>query len=252
MRTTSFCQKGLLLLVAMSFASLTNQAMAQQIEWRVQLTNVGANLLAKAKVRFEDRGDRTKFDVEGEALDANLFVSVDVLLNGQLLTTAPVNGLGRFVVDWDSQDGDPVPAIQLEDIIEIADSITGATLFKGEIRSETGGGQAQRGRMRVSLSRVEATGAARAVAKYEARLNRRKFDVEGQNLSPEIMSVEVFINGALISVAPVNEFGRFTVDLDTTNGNTIPVVLEGDIVDVFDTDTGAHLFTGQLIPRSGL
>ncbi len=251
MRTSSVCQKALLVLVAVSFASVTNQAMAQRIDWRVQLTNVGANLLAKAKVRFEDRGDRVKFDVEGEDLDASQFISVDVLLNEQLLTTVPVNALGRFVVDWDSQDGDPVPAVQLDDVVVVVDSITGETLFKGEIRSETGG-QAQRGRMRVRLSAVEATGAASAVAKYEARLNRRKFDVEGQNLSPEIMSVDVFINGALISTASVNEFGRFTVDLDTTNGHIIPVVLEGDLVDVFDTDTGAHLFTGQMIPRTGL
>ena len=118
--------------------------------------------------------------------------------------------------------------------------------------AETGGGQAQRARMRVRLSVVEAAAPARAIVKFEARLNRRKFDVEGQNMSPEVRSVDVLINDALIWTAPVNEFGRFTVDLDTRDGNTIPVVLEGDIVDIFDTDTGAHLFTGQMIPRTRL
>ena len=144
MRTSSFCKKGLLLLVAIVFAGLHSDALAQEIDWRVQLTNIGANLLSKAKVKYEARDDRSKFNVQGEDMDIAMFTSVDVFLNGELLTTVPVNGLGRFAVDWDSRDGDPVPDVQLLDVVDVADSITGAILFTGEIRSETGGGQAQR------------------------------------------------------------------------------------------------------------
>ena len=252
MRTSSFCKKGLLLLVAIVFAGLHSDALAQEIDWRVQLTNIGANLLSKAKVKYEARDDRSKFNVQGEDMDIAMFTSVDVFLNGELLTTVPVNGLGRFAVDWDSRDGDPVPDVQLLDVVDVADSITGAILFTGEIRSETGGGQAQRGRMRVRLSLVNAVAPARAIVKYEARLNRRKFDVEGQNISPEVMLVRVVHNGTTITTATVNEFGRFTVDMDTSNGHTIPIVLEGDIVDIYDGSTGVHLFTGQMIPRTRL
>ena len=79
------------------------------------------------------------------------------------------------------------------------------------------------------------------------RGSRLKFDVEGEDLSTEFATVDIWAAGVYVATVGVNEFGQFNLDLDTFEGDKgVPALVEGDLVEVFDGATGKIMFAGTL------
>lgn len=101
-----------------------------------------------------------------------------------------------------------------------------------------------RTRLRTRLSRTaDAPRLASAKAKFEERRDRRKFNVEGEDMaSLNGQSVSVYVDGAFVGSARVVA-GGFSVDLDSRLGHSIPSVAEESSVEV---RVGATtIFTGE-------
>lgn len=242
-----------LFLAATSTFGQFNGQQADRIRIEVELTNVGANGLASARARFESRRrgnfTRLKFDVEGEDLSAD-FTEVDVFLNGELLASVPIE-LGRFDVDLDTGKGGVVPSVSNGDVVDIVDSSSAALLFTGTFGDTGGkndpGAGGEDVELEIDLINFGANPLASATANHETRPDRVKFNVEGEDLTSEFTFVDIYAAGIYIDTVIVDMFGRFNLDIDTSEGdNNVPVLAEGDLVEVINSEDGSLMFAGML------
>jgi hypothetical protein len=104
--------------------------------------------------------------------------------------------------------------------------------------------QQPRARLEAELTPTRAAGLGSAKAKFESRGNRRKFSVEGEDLTPfNGRSAVVTVAGRRIGAAPISG-GLFDLNRDTRNGQAVPNMAAGDVVVV--TVDGTRLFRGAL------
>lgn len=252
-------KKSLLILAlaaTVSFSALTDYANAgdgDRTRLRARLANVGANPAAQGKADWEFRTEdgRTKMDVEGRNMSAD-FSSVDVYLNGVYLASATVFA-GSFDVDIDTDEGDTVPMVDVGDLIEVFDSDTADLLFVGEFSDRRrdpgagGGGGGQQVELFVQMTNIGANPLASADAKHRTIGTRLTFDVEGEDLSADFTSVDIYAAGNYIATEAVDQLGRFSLDIDTFEGDTnVPALVEGDVVEVFNSANGSIMFSGTL------
>lgn len=89
---------------------------------RVRLeVRMGPNDQAQAKARFEQRGNRIKFNVELEDAAANTNFQVTVNRGGTLVFSRSLrtNGVGFGEIDLDNTEGDRLPVMASGDLVTI-------------------------------------------------------------------------------------------------------------------------------------
>ena len=138
------------------------------------------------------------------------------------------------------------------DVVDVIDVNSATLLFTGTFgdggnKDPGGGGGGEITELEIDLTNFGANPLASATAKHETGVNRVKFDVEGEDLSTSFAFVDIYAEGKYVDSAIVDMFGRFTLDLDTSEGDTnVPTLIEGDLVEVFNAENGSLMFAGML------
>ena len=109
---------------------------------------------------------------------------------------------------------------------------------------------AQRARLELRLTNVNVNPLASAKAKYVSspNPNRLKFDVEGEDLAPDFTSVDVLLNGIPVALNLPVVNGIFDLELRASDGDSVPTVVLGDIVEVVNPTNGDTMFIGTFSP----
>ena len=103
-------------------------------------------------------------------------------------------------------------------------------------------------RLETDLSTTAADPDAEGHARFESRTDRVRFRVEVEDIDVTA-SVNVLVNGNLIGTITLdNGFGE--LDLNTKDGDKVPVLKAGDEVEIVDAADGATLLlVGTLSPK---
>jgi hypothetical protein len=88
---------------------------------------------------------------------------------------------------------------------------------------------------------------ASGTAAYIQRGDDRLFDVTASNLTTSTATVFVLLNRQFVGTIDLDEAGDGELYLDTQQGDDVPVVQEGDLVQVMDPETGTSLLRGVLM-----
>lgn len=59
--------------------------------------------------------------------------------------------------------------------------------------------------------------------------------------------VEVLLNGAVIGEITLDQYGDGELDLDARNGDKVPTVKAGDVIEVVDAEDGTVLLEGTFV-----
>lgn len=105
------------------------------------------------------------------------------------------------------------------------------------------------GRTRLE-SRLTATSAeplASGKAKFEMRDDRVRFSTEVQDVAVA-QQIEVVVAGMSLGTVAIDALGGADLNLDSRDGDTVPVLQDGDLVEVFDTNGNILILSGTLGP----
>jgi hypothetical protein len=113
-------------------------------------------------------------------------------------------------------------------------------LFLGMMTLSTGLALAQSGGGEVRLSAKMVSGAASGKADYRERGNRRRLNVEAEDLPNTTPSPQtVFVNGSPVGnmtlatcPVPATQFLCGELELNTQDGQQVPVIVRGQIVSI--------------------
>lgn len=88
-------------------------------------------------------------------------------------------------------------------------------------------------------------------AKFESRADRSRLGVEAQGTTNASMGGRVRIEiGDFSAVVAFDPIARnFDLNLDSRDGDSVPTLEPGDLVEVFDDVTGALLLSGTVAPK---
>ena len=75
----------------------------------------------------------------------------------------------------------------------------------------------------------------------------RLFDVTVSNLVTSMNTVYVVVNREFVGTIDLDEAGDGELYLDTQQGDEVPPLQEGDLIQVIDPDTGTSLLRGVLM-----
>ena len=75
---------------------------------------------------------------------------------------------------------------------------------------------------------------AKGKATFITRINRRELEIEVEHIRRGI-TVNFFVGGNQVGSAVVDQFRNAAVDLNTKNGDTVPLSVAGQLVEVKDT-----------------
>jgi hypothetical protein len=112
-------------------AAISNPDRDDRTRLEGQLVGTKTNPAASGRARWEQRPDRTKFNTQVE--DLNTSGAHDVKVNGVSVTSINVSS-GRGEVELDSRRGDIIPAMQIDDVVEVFDS-NGNLVESGQLRA---------------------------------------------------------------------------------------------------------------------
>lgn len=100
-------------------------------------------------------------------------------------------------------------------------------------------------------TRLSSTTAAEPLAsgkaKFEMRTNRIRLSVEVEDVFAAA-KVEVFVNGASIGTVVIDAAGGADINLDSRDGDSVPVLEAGALVEV-RTSGGTVILSGMLEPK---
>ena len=99
-------------------------------------------------------------------------------------------------------------------------------------------------RLEGRLTQTPADPFAEGQAKFEMRADRARASVEVQVTLAA--AVEIEVNGVPVAVVPVNALGIADWNVDSRDGDGVPPLAAGDVIDVFDADDGTLLLSGRL------
>src|SRR5205823_14258815 len=103
-------------------------------------------------------------------------------------------------------------------------------------------------RLETDLTATAADPDAEGHARFESRSDRAQFRVEVEDISTAT-AVNVLVNGQLVGVITL-QAGAGELDLNTKDGDTVPMLHTGDEVEVVDAADGATLLlVGTLSPK---
>ncbi len=85
-------------------------------------------------------------------------------------------------------------------------------------------------------------------AKFEMRSDRIRLSVEVEDVLAT-KEVEVFVNGASIGTVAIDAVGGADINLDSRDGDSVPILKAGDLVEVRATSDGALILSGTLEPK---
>ncbi len=97
-------------------------------------------------------------------------------------------------------------------------------------------------------STAEGEQLASGKAKFEMRSNRIRLSVEIEDFVAT-EAVEVFANGASIGMAAIDAAGGADINLDSRDGDSVPILEAGDLIEVRATSDGALILSGTLAPK---
>lgn len=100
-----------------------------------------------------------------------------------------------------------------------------------------------------SVAKIRLTAAAgvtaKGSAKIKVRANEQEFEVEAQVSRKSVGAVlGVVVNDVVVGTMTVNKFGKAKLELNSENGDEVPVIAEGTIVSVVNAD-GVIILAGQ-------
>ena len=98
------------------------------------------------------------------------------------------------------------------------------------------------------ISTSEGEPLASGKAKFEMRPDRIRLSVEVEDVFAT-EEVEVFVNGASIGTVAIDAAGGADINLDSRDGDTVPILEAGDLVEVRATSDGALILSGMLEPK---
>ena len=105
------------------------------------------------------------------------------------------------------------------------------------------------GRTRLE-SRLTATSAEpldSGKAKFEMRDDRVRFSTEVEDVAVA-QQIEVVVAGMSLGTVAIDALGGADLNLDSRDGDTVPVLQDGDLVEVFDTNGNILILSGTLGP----
>ncbi len=82
-------------------------------------------------------------------------------------------------------------------------------------------------------------------AKFEMRPDRIRLSVEVEDVVAS-EEVEVFVNGASIGTVAIDAAGGADINLDSRDGDSVPILKAGHLVEVRATSDGALILSGML------
>ena len=176
----------------------------------------------------------------------------EVTIITQPVLTAQVGQLYEYDVDAVSEDSPAVITFRLKKkpagmtidrmtgLIQWVPARTG--LFRVRIRAEID--DRDRIELEADLIPTNADPFASGEAKFEKRDDRTRFEVEVEDVS-SIGELDVRANGSSVGSITVDENGDGQLELDTRNGDTVPDLEAGDVVEVFNA-VGDLILSGTL------
>ncbi len=85
-------------------------------------------------------------------------------------------------------------------------------------------------------------------AKFEMRSDRIRLSVEVEDFVAT-EEVEVFANGASIGMVAIDAAGGADINLDSRDGDSVPILEAGDLIEVRASSDGALILSGTLEPK---
>ncbi len=101
-------------------------------------------------------------------------------------------------------------------------------------------------KLEATLTGTDAAPDAFGLARFEMRPDRSEFRVEVEDVDL-VDEVDVLVNGVFIGTITLDA-GRGKLELKTQNGDTVPVLEDGDEIEVVGADDGTLLLVGTLHP----
>jgi hypothetical protein len=124
--------------------------------------------------------------------------------------------------------------------------VSGGLIALALVASAMGAARADDVHLEGTLFPVDPTEIDTGQVIYDMTPDRATLSVAVQNVF-RAASVDVFVNGAFIGTIVLDvsgEFGNGELDLDTDNGDDVPTLQDGDVIEVFD-DRGLPVLSGQ-------
>ncbi len=101
-------------------------------------------------------------------------------------------------------------------------------------------------KLRVRLTATEAEPLASGSAKFEMRPDRIRFSTEVEDVA-SATEIHVFAAGNDMGTLPI-VLGFADLNLDSRDGDTVPVLSVGDLIEVFNTNGNVLILSGNLQP----
>jgi plastocyanin len=90
---------------------------------------------------------------------------------------------------------------------------------------------------------------ARGKAAFRMRPNRAGFRVKARNVTSTVL-LDVFINSTFVGSIALDASGAGELVLETQHGDSVPIVQDGDVIDIYDAvDDTTLILSGIFAPR---
>jgi hypothetical protein len=104
-------------------------------------------------------------------------------------------------------------------------------------------------RLEAQLDPTPADPFAQGDAKFRSDSYDTQLEVQVQNSTANDV-VEVLLNGVSIGEITLDQYGRGQLQLDARNGDKVPTVKAGDVIEIVDAEDGTVLLEGTFVAEN--
>lgn len=250
----------LISVLALAFATMTVGASADDVVIHALLSGPALNGVTPKGVathRTKANGSR-KFEVEVEDVNLPAGTALDVLVSGNIVGSLILDSLHGGELGLETEHGQVVPAISAGTpvIVRTRAAVTIVSgAFAAAAPSPSPGASPSPSPtvdpneviIRAILSGPAINGETpKGKAEHRVRTNgQRKLEVEVEEVNlPNLTVLDVFVGGTKIGSLTINSFREGELELETEDGQTIPIISAGTTV-VVKTQAGAAILSGS-------
>jgi carbon monoxide dehydrogenase subunit G len=195
---------------------------------------------------FSNAGGERELEVEAEDVNLAVGTVLSVEINGAAVGQMTLNAVLKAEIRLNSDEGDTVPVIAAGDTVTVKNGA--ATILSGVFGSTPPPPTAPATAFSANMTGPAINGVAPiGVASFLARNgnNRLKFNIR-VNL-PTGTVVGAFINSTQVGTITLRPEGEGELELESENGQTVPVIAAGDTASIRNGDTTVLSGTFQTV-----